>query len=182
MILCSSAPYCVKKLCWELIILSHHICIYYHTIIRIVYSNTKSFKPRCCMYCQKAITCFDSIESSWARSILAIDPATLPEKRGYESNAVVASPNYYNVRCSLLLLAGIDAKTPGTQNQRANSGDHLRTRQTDRGNRINTLMERLGTYKIRSHCLFCAFGCARAEYQRAGPRAGMRRQRAKQGC
>lgn len=25
-------------------------------------------------------------------------------------------------------------------------------------NRINTLMERLGTYKIRSHCLFCAFG------------------------
>lgn len=31
---------------------------------------------------------------------------------------------------------------------------HLRTGQT---NRINTLMELLGTYKIRSHCLFCAF-------------------------
>lgn len=35
------------------------------------------------------------------------------------------------------------------------SDHYLRTRQTKR---IDTLMERLGTYKIRSHCLFCAFG------------------------
>ncbi|CAB3260847.1 unnamed protein product [Arctia plantaginis] len=32
---------------------------------------------------------------------------------------------------------------------------HLRAGQT---NRINTLMELLETYKIRSHCLFCAVG------------------------
>lgn len=42
---------------------------------------------------------------------------------------------------------------------------HLRAGQT---NRINTLMELLGTYKIRSHCLFCTV-CLRARRGRGIP-------------